>query len=201
MSFYKNIFIFLFGCAFASLLGYFILNFNKKEANVINKDYYILNNQISKMNKMLVLEQNFSSFQTHKSSAINLGGFEILSKEMVLYTTAKAQVSYDLKKLKINIDSINKRLIIKEIPNAEIKVFPETKIHFMDDSIVNKFSKEELNSIMESAKKNITKKVNHSKLEAEAKEQLISNLSDIFVLAKYLNYTIEDETKELNDIL
>lgn len=201
MNFYKNIFIFLFGCAFASLLGYFILNFNKKEADAINKDYYILSNQISKMNKMLVLEQNFSSFHTHKSYGVDIGHLKAFPKEMVLYSTAKAQVSYDLKNLKIDIDSVNRKLIIKEIPKAEISIYPDVKIHFMDDYVVNRFSKSDLNNILESSKKKMIKNVDQNKLKSEGRIQLISNLNEIFILAKYLNYTIEDETKELNDIL
>ena len=198
---YKNIFVFLFGALFAYLLVFFFKKNTEKEAEAINKDYYILSNQIEKMNKMIVLEQNFSSFQTHKSSAFELGGIEFLSKEMVLYTTAKAQVTYDLKKLKMEVDSTNKKLIIKEIPEAEIKIYPDVKIHFMDDYAVNRFSKADLNNIMESAKKNMTNSINQNKLKEEGRQQLISNLQDIFVLAKSLNYTIEDETKTLPSIL
>ena len=198
---YKNIFVFLFGALFAYLLVFFFQKNTEKEAEAINKDYYILSNQIEKMNKMIVLEQNFSSFQTHKSYAFELGGIEFLSKEMVLYTTAKAQVTYDLKKLKMEVDSTDKKLIIKEIPEAEIKIYPDVKIHFMDDYAVNRFSKADLNNIMESAKKNMTNSINQTKLKEEGRQQLISNLQDIFVLAKSLNYTIEDETKTLPSIL
>ena len=198
---YKNIFVFLFGALFAYLLVFFFQKNTEKEAEAINKDYYILSNQIEKMNKMIVLEQHFSSFQTHKSSAFELGGVKFLSKEMVLYTTAKAQVTYDLKKLKIEVDSTDKKLIIKEIPEAEIKIYPDVKIHFMDDYAVNRFSKADLNNIMESAKKNMTNSINQNKLKEEGRQQLISNLQDIFVLAKSLNYTIEDETKTLPEIL
>lgn len=189
----------MFGGIFAFLIAYFLFSPSKKEkAEVINKDYYIISNQINKMNKMIVLEQDFSSFQTHKSSAFELGGIEFLSKEMVLYTTAKAQVTYDLKGLKMEIDSTNKKLIIKEIPTAEIKIYPDVKIHFMDDSNFNRFSKSDLNGIMESAKKNMAKSIDQNKLKDEAKKQLVSNLNDIFILAKSLNYTVEDQTKTIN---
>lgn len=198
---FKNIFIFLFGAFFSFLLAYFYINFNKEESQVINKDYYILNNQIDKLNKMIVLEQNFSSFQTHKSSAFRLGNIDVFPKEMVLYSTAKAQVSYDLKKMKIEVDSIQKKLIIKELPSPEVKIFPEVKIHFMDDYAVNRFSKTDLNNILESAKRNMRKNINQEKLKSDAKKQLLSNLDEIFVLARFLDYKIEDETQQLNEIL
>ena len=198
---FKNIFIFLFGAFFSFLLAYFYINFNKEESQVINKDYYILNNQINKVNKMIVLEQNFSSFQTHKSSVFRLGDIEVFPKEMVLYSTAKAQVSYDLKKMKIEVDSIQKKLIIKELPSPEVKIFPEVKIHFMDDYAVNRFSKSDLNNILESAKKNMRKSINQERLKSDAKKQLLSNLDELFVLARFLNYKIQDETQQLNEIL
>ncbi|MDO4764067.1 MAG: DUF4230 domain-containing protein [Flavobacteriaceae bacterium] len=178
-----------------------MFNSKGKDADVINKDYYILSNQINKMNKMLVLEQNFSSFQTHQSSAFKIGNIRVFPKEMVLYSTAKAQISYDLKKLKIEIDSTNKKLVIKEIPKAEINIYPDIKIHFMDDYAVNRFSKSDLNGILESAKQNMLKSIDQNKLKAEGRQQLISNLNEIFVLAKFLNYSIEDETQELNELL
>lgn len=198
---FKNIFIFLFGAFFSFLLAYFYINFNKEESQAINKDYYILNNQINKVNKMIVLEQNFSSFQTHKSSVFRLGDIEVFPKEMVLYSTAKAQVSYDLKKMKIEVDSIQKKLIIKELPSPEVKIFPEVKIHFMDDYAVNRFSKTDLNNILESAKRNMRKNINQEKLKSDAKKQLLSNLDELFVLARFLNYKIQDETQQLNEIL
>ncbi len=198
---FKNIFIFLFGAFFSFLLAYFYINFNKEESQAINKDYYILNNQINKVNKMIVLEQNFSSFQTHKSSVFRLGDIEVFPKEMVLYSTAKAQVSYDLKKMKIEVDSIQKKLIIKELPSPEVKIFPEVKIHFMDDYAVNRFSKSDLNNILESAKKNMRKSINQERLKSDAKKQLLSNLDELFVLARFLNYKIQDETQQLNEIL
>ena len=197
----RNIFIFLFGAFFSFLLAYFYINFNKEESQVINKDYYILNNQIDKLNKMIVLEQTFSSFQTHKSSAFRLGNIDVFPKEMVLYSTAKAQVSYDLKKMKIEVDSIQKKLIVKELPSPEVKIFPEVKIHFMDDYAVNRFSKTDLNNILESAKRNMRKNINQEKLKSDAKKQLLSNLDEIFVLARFLDYKIEDETQQLNEIL
>ena len=168
---------------------------NKKEdAALINQDYYLITNQIQKMNKMVVLEQDFSSFQTHKSSAANIAGFDILPREMVLYTTAKAQVSYDLKKMKIDVDTVNKKVIINELPQPEIKIFPDVKIHFMDDYAINRFTQKDINGVMDSAKKKKKKSVNQNSLKEQSKKQLKDNLNDIFVLAKALHYSIEDKT-------
>lgn len=196
MTKYTGILSFIFGIILTVFLFLSWRSCNKKEdAALINQDYYLITNQIQKMNKMVVLEQDFSSFQTHKSSAANIAGFDILPREMVLYTTAKAQVSYDLKQMKIDVDTVNKKLILQEIPQPEIKIFPDVKIHFMDDYAINRFTQKDINGVMESAKKNMAKSVNQNNLKEQSKKQLKDNLNDIFVLAKALHYSIEDKTK------
>ncbi|QCX53963.1 DUF4230 domain-containing protein [Elizabethkingia sp. JS20170427COW] len=194
------IFTFVLGVLITVAIAFSWKSCKSEKTEVINKDYYLLNNQISKLNKMVVLEQDFSSFQTHKSAAFSIAGYDVMPKEMVLYTTAKAQVSYDLSKMKIKVDSANKKLIIEELPRAEIKVFPEVKIHFMNDYALNRFDKKNLNSIMESAKANMVKNVDKKDLEKKGRKQLFENLNDIFVLAKALDYTIEDDTGILQKI-
>ena len=195
MTKYTGILSFIFGIILTVFLFLSWRSCNKKEdAALINQDYYLITNQIQKMNKMVVLEQDFSSFQTHKSSAASIAGFDILPREMVLYTTAKAQVSYDLKQMKIDVDTVNKKLILQELPQPEIKIFPDVKIHFMDDYAINRFTQKDINGVMESAKKNMTKSVNQTSLKQQSQKQLKDNLNDIFVLAKALHYSIEDKT-------
>lgn len=191
---------FLAGLFLAGILFFSVRGCGKDEGEQINTDYYVLSNQIQHMNKMVVLEQDFSSFQTHKASAFKFGGYEVLPKEMVLYTTAKAQVTYDLKKMDMKVDSVNRKLIITSLPNAEIKVFPDVKIHFMDDYAINRYSQKELQTIMASAKKNMEKSVDKSKLRDQGKKQLLENLNEIFVLAKALNYEVEDQTGLLQNL-
>jgi len=195
MTKFTGLLSFIFGIILTVFLFLSWRSCNKKEdAALINQDYYLITNQIQKMNKMVVLEQDFSSFQTHKSSAASIAGYDILPREMVLYTTAKAQVTYDLKKMKIDVDTVNKRLILQEIPQPEIKIFPDVKIHFMDDYAINRFTQKDINGVMESAKKNMAKSVIQANLKKQSEKQLKDNLNDIFVLAKALHYSIVDKT-------
>jgi len=195
MTKFTGLLSFIFGIILTVFLFLSWRSCNKKEdAALINQDYYLITNQIQKMNKMVVLEQDFSSFQTHKSSAASIAGYDILPREMVLYTTAKAQVTYDLKKMKIDVDTVNKRLILQEIPQPEIKIFPDVKIHFMDDYAINRFTQKDISGVMESAKKNMAKSVNQANLKKQSEKQLKDNLNDIFVLAKALHYSIVDKT-------
>lgn len=189
------------GGAIAMLFIFLLWNsLTKKAEEKVQNDYYIITNQIRKMNKMVVMEQDFSSMQKTKITSQILGSTLLPSteKEIITFTKTNAQVSYDLNKMKIEVDSINKKLIIKELPNADIRIIPSVEIQSMDDSFFNRFSDKDFQKITKSAKDNAYKTVNQNRLRAEGRKQLTENLDQIFVLAKALNYTIEDQTGQIN---
>lgn len=159
-------------------------------------DYYILTNQISKMNKMVVLEQNTSSIQKTKMGYEFLGK-EVSSNSIITYTKTNAQVSYDLNKMKMEVDSINKKLVITELPDADIRITPSVEIQSMDDSFFNRISEKDIKNVTQKAKDTAVKSIDQNKLRTEGRQQLMENLNNIFVLAKALNYTIEDQTGKL----
>ena len=195
MNYIKQIIGFTIGVILTLLLVYFFRNFGKNDDQV-STDYYVLTNQISKMNKMVVIEQDFSNLQKTKITNLLFGikGLPSSEKEIVIFTKAKAQVTYDLKKIKIEVDSADKKLIIKEIPNADIKIFTDAEITSLDDSFFDRFSEEDFKRITNNARKNAEKTVDQTKLRNEGRKQLLQNLNDIFVLAKALKYEVVDDT-------
>lgn len=190
---------FVLGAA-AMLLLFFIWNaITKKSEDKVQNDYYIISNQITKMNKLVVMEQDFSSMQKTNISSELLGGMlPKFEKELITFTNTNAQVSYDLTKMKIEVDSINKKLIIKELPNADIRITPSVEIQSLDDSFFNRFDEKDFQKITKSAKENAYKSVNQTRLRNDGRKQLLENLENIFVLAKALNYKIEDQTGQID---
>ena len=135
--------------------------FTKKTEDKVQNDFYIITNQIRKMNKMVVIEQDFSSMQKTKITSELFGGMlPSMEKELITFTKTNAQVSYDLNKMKLDVDSVNKKLIIKELPNAEIRIIPSVEIQSMDDSFLDRFDQKDLQKITKSAKDNAYKTVN-----------------------------------------
>ena len=195
----KKILPFILG-AIAMLLAFLIWNsLTKKKQDQVQNDYYIITNQIRKMNKMVVMEQDFSSMQKTKITSELLGGMlPNMEKELITFTKTNAQVSYDLSKMKLDVDSTNKKLIIKELPNADIRIIPSVEIQSMDDSFLDRFDQKDLQKITKSAKDNAYKTVNQERLRSEGRKQLLENLDHIFVLAKALNYKIEDQTGQID---
>ncbi|MDO5615901.1 MAG: DUF4230 domain-containing protein [Cruoricaptor ignavus] len=195
----KNYFIaFVLGIGVAIALFFSTKFLWKKNSEQTRNDYYIITNQIKKMNKMVVVEQEASSMQKTKMTSELLGGFiPPFEKEIITLTKTNAQVTYDLNRMDIKVDSINKKLIITTLPEADIKIIPSVEIQSMDDSFFNRINEKDIRKITESAKETAIKNINQNQLRTEGRKQLTENLNQIFVLAKALNYTIEDQTGQI----
>jgi hypothetical protein len=151
------------------------------------------------MNKLVVMEQNTSSMQKTKMG-YELFGKEMTSNSIITYTKTNAQVSYDLNKMKIKVDSVNKKLIIIDLPDAEVRITPSVEIQALDDSFFNRISEKDIKNVTAKAKQTAYKSIDQNKLRTEGRKQLMENLNTIFVLAKALNYTIEDQTGTLGTL-
>ncbi len=142
------------------------------------------------------MEQNTSSMQKTKMG-YEVFGKEVSSNSIITYTKTNAQVSYDLNKMKIEVDSINKKLVITELPDADIRITPSVEIQSLDDSFFNRISEKDIKNVTEKAKESAMKSIDQNQLRSEGRKQLMENLNNVFVLAKALNYTIEDKTGKI----
>lgn len=192
----KVIIAFVAGIALMLVLFFSFKSYLTPVQKTEKSDYYILMNQISKMNKMVVLEQDLSAMQKTKL-AYEVFGKEVTSSNIITYTKTNAQVSYDLNKMKIEVDTISKKLIITDLPNADIRITPSVEIQSLDDSFLNRITEKDIKNVTEKAKATAIKSVDQNKLRDEGRQQLMQNLNSVFVLAKALNYTIEDKSGKI----
>lgn len=173
--------------------------FNTKS---VSNDSHVIAYEIKKLNKMIVAEQVFSDVYTHENSRYFPGfeSFFSFDKKVLLLVNAKVQATYDLSQLDIEIDSVNQKIIINSIPRLEIHTYPDVQFYDLEQSSFNSFKKDELNVIKENAVEQIEKKIDKDQLEAEARQQLMDNLLDLYFLAKAYNWEIEDRTPFAEDL-
>lgn len=190
---FKPLLFFLLGILVMLILFFAWRGIPKLNDKKENTDYYILTNQITKMNKMVVLEQDFTSLQKSKM-AYEFLGRKVSENEIVTFTKTNAQVSYDLNKMKLDVDSVNRKLIIRALPEADLRVTPSVEIKSLNDSFFNRVDEAQIKKVTETSKQNALKNIDETQLKKEGHEQLLKNLDQIFVLAKALKYQIVDET-------
>ena len=185
-----SIFVFLLG----AICSFLLVKQCQREDD--SSHSHVIAYQIERMNKMVVAEQNYSDIYTYQSKR-SLPGFEQFysaDKKITMLINAKAQATYDLSQMDIELDSVNRKIILKSIPEVNIEVFPDVQFHDLDQSMFNKFDKDELNKVKNNGVAHIKKIVNETELKKQAHEQLILNLGEIYNIARLHNWEVIDET-------
>lgn len=199
----KKFFYILLGFLLGGLIVFVISK--QFETKTSTNESHVIGYEIKKLNKMIVAEQMFSDVYTHKHSRF-LPGFEkylSFDKKVLFLVNAKVQATYDMSKMEVKVDSTKRIIYLNKIPKLEIKTYPDVQFYDLEQSRFNTFDKDELNSVKNRAIAHIEKSIDKEKLEKEAHAQLISNLGDLYLLAKAYNWKIVDNTQyaqELNKL-
>ena len=182
-------FVFIIGAIIAYF--YFINQQNQYKTEQVN----VILTEIKNVSKLVVTESTFSEMYNYQDADKYF--FETISfdKKVILSVNAKVQVSYDLSKMLIETDTINKKIIIKSLPKEEIFISPQISYFDLEQSRFNQFSKEELNEISKKSIAKIKETIDASTLKEESKNRLFIELKKIYTMANLLGWQLIDETE------
>ena len=182
---------------FFLLIGIIIsfLYLKNKQNKYRTEQANIILTEIKNVSKLVVTESTFSEMYNYQDADKYF--FETISfdKRVILSVNAKVQVSYDLSKMIIETDTINKKIIIKSIPKQEVLISPDISYFDLEQSTFNTFSKEELNKISKKSIDKIKETINASTLKEQSKNRLFEELSKIYHMANILDWELVDETE------
>ncbi len=187
---FKYLLVFLIGILVALL--YFKNEVSKNEKEQIQ----IVINEVKNVSKLVVTESTVSEMYNYEQADKYF--FETISfnKKIIVLVNAKVQVSYDLSKMEIVTDTINKKIIIKSIPKEEIFIAPDIQYYDFEQSTFNSFTKEELNKINKKSIQKIKETIEISSLKNNAKKQLLIELKKLYNITTILNWELIDETED-----
>ena len=179
-------------------LLYFV--FKKKEnEEILEADTALIQTQIENVSKLVVTEGHFAEVISYTESQKYFMDLFTVDKKILTVVNADVTVAYDLKKLQYEIDEAQKKVVIKYIPQAEIKIFPTLKYYDVSQSQINPFKAEDVEKIRKKVNLQLRKKVEASNLKSNAENRLLSELSNILVLTKSMGWTLEYNSLPLND--
>ena len=151
----------------------------------------LIEKQIKNVGKLVVTEGNFAQVFSYKDSKKFY--IDILSarKKALIIVNADVSISYDLSKLKTEVDSKNKTVTITFIPEEEISINPNIQYYDVTQDYLNQFEAEDYNSIQKRIQKSLREKIEKSSLKSNAKNRLISELQKIYILTNTMGWTLE----------
>ena len=192
----KKIFVgILFGIISVFLLQY-IQKCTRKNDQII-ENTALIQEQLKNVSKLVITEGYFSEIITYTDAKKYLGDLISFDKKALIVVNAEATISYDLRQITYEIDSENKRLIIKNIPEPEFKIYPQLSYYDLIQSQFNTFTSQDHNKIRQKANEIVRKKIEQSTLKSNAESRLISELSKLLVLTNSMNWTLEYEGKSI----
>lgn len=179
------------------VLGFFIAKFWYQQTNSSHKveETTLMINTIKNMSKLVVSSGNFSEVYNYTDSKKYFYDVVSFDKKAIVTVNAKVEVGYDLSKLEIQVDSLEKKIYINSIPKEEISIIPDVKYYDLQQSQFNSFSKEDLNELNKKSIQKIEETKELTLLKAKAKERFFEEISKIYQLSAIYNWQVIDNTK------
>lgn len=188
MRFLKYIAVFLLGFLIAKFL------YDKKVENHKQEEIKVVVNSIKNLSKLVVSSGTFSEVYNYSDSKKYF--YETLSfdKKAIITVNANVEVGYDLSKLEIQIDSLEKKIYINKLPEEEVVISPDIKYFDLQQSQFNTFSKTELNKINKKSIDKIKETIEITNLKEQAKTRFFEEISKIYQLSTLYNWQVVDNT-------
>ena len=158
----------------------------------------LIYNGLEQISKLQVTQGYFTEVHTFKDSKTYWNDLVSFDKKALVVANVKAQIAYDLKQLDIEIDSIQKRIEVKHIPEPEVTLVPNISYYDVQQSTFNSFTAEDYNTIKDDLMKNLEDNQAVKDLKAQAHDRLFEELSKLLVLSKIYQWEVVDQTQSID---
>lgn len=170
--------------------------FNKSNKNSEVEAVTIMKS-VQNISKMMLIESQFSEVYTFKENDKIFFNLIPTKKEAILILQAKAQVGYDLKKVKIDIDKVTRTVRIVSLPKEEIIIDTDLKFYDIKTSTFSSFTPDDINKVQADAKHRIEIEIDKSGIKLQAHDRLVESLQSIVNVSSALGWNVKDDTKSI----
>jgi len=171
-----SIFDTILGLVLGAIATYWVYNFFKKKQSkeVTLHQSTVLLEKIRSVSKLVSVEGEFAEIYKYENTKERFLSLVSSKKKALVVINAKAQIGYDLKKVEIESDVANKRIILTNFPQPEIlSIEPELEFYDIQNGMFNSFSPDDLTTLNNEAKKHIKDKIPESGLMNTARKEAL----------------------------
>ena len=157
---------FLLGVAVAVVALLLIKYFTdkKEDKERLEADTALIQTQIANVSKLVVTEGHFAEVLSYTDTQKYFMDLLSFDKKILTVVNADVTVAYDLHKISYEVNEEQKKVIIKSLPEAEVKIYPTMKYYDVSQSQVNPFTPTDVEKIQKKVKAELERKVNASTL-------------------------------------
>jgi len=192
----------ILGLLLGAVLMYWLYGlFNrKKRKELVQHQSTVILDKIKSVCKLVSVEGDFAEIYRYEN--IKEGFMNLLSskKKALVVINAKAQVGYDLKKLKLAADLDKKRIILTEFPQPEVlSIEPDIQFYDIKNGLFNSFSSTDLTDLNIKAKEHIRDKIPESGLLDTAKKEALEAVLIIEKMVETIGWKLDYSALELSN--
>lgn len=176
--------------ALAAVLIYRSCTESNREKKILKENSMLIQQQIENVAKLIVTEGHFAEVYNYADSKELFGPLITAHKKALVVVNADVTVAYDLSQIEFAIDTENKTLTLKNIPEPEIKINPDFEYYDVTADYLNPFDAGDYNTIKRNVNASLLKKIEASELKTNAQNRLISELSKFLVLTNSMGWTL-----------
>ncbi|PHS07828.1 MAG: hypothetical protein COA88_07990 [Kordia sp.] len=192
----------IFGIIFGVFLSYFVLVFFRKKSrkSITERQSVVLLEKIKNVCKLVTVEGEFSEVYHYENTKERFMSLITSKKKAILLVNAKAQIGFNLSKIKLQANSDSKTIFITDFPQAEILTI-ETDLKYYDktEGLFNKFEADDLTSLNKEAKQFIIDKIPESGLVETANKELLEALGIITNIVETIGWKIDHSTLNIEE--
>jgi len=184
---------FLLGVAVAVVALLLIKYFTdkKEDKERLEADTALIQTQIANVSKLVVTEGHFAEVLSYTDTQKYFMDLLSFDKKILTVVNADVTVAYDLHKISYEVNEEQKKVIIKSLPEAEVKIYPTMKYYDVSQSQVNPFTPADVEKIQKKVKAELERKVNASTLRSNAENRLLTELSNLIFATRVVGWTLE----------
>ena len=184
---------FLLGVAVAVVALLLIKYFTdkKEDKERLEADTALIQTQIANVSKLVVTEGHFAEVLSYTDTQKYFMDLLSFDKKILTVVNADVTVAYDLHKISYEVNEEQKKVIIKSLPEAEVKIYPTMKYYDVSQSQVNPFTPTDVEKIQKKVKAELERKVNASTLRSNAENRLLTELSNFIFATRAVGWTLE----------
>lgn len=188
------------GIVLGAILMYWLYGlFNKKKRKeLVQHQSTIILDRIKRVCKLVSVEGDFAEIYNYENT--KEGFLKMTSKKKALVLiNAKAQVGYDLKKVRLSADNTRKTIVLEKFPEPEV-LSVESNIKFYDikNGLFNSFDSEDLTDLNAQAKEHIREKIPDSGLLDTAKKEALEAVLIIEKIVETIGWKLDYSALELS---
>ncbi|HMB65080.1 MAG TPA: DUF4230 domain-containing protein, partial [Eudoraea sp.] len=174
---------------------------NKKRKELTKHQSSVLLEKIKSVCKLITVEGDFAEIYKYENTRERFLSLVSSKKTALIVINAKAQIGYDLKKIRMHADTGEKKIILTNFPAPEIlSIEPDLEFYDIKNGLFNTFKPDDLTALNQEAKEHIREKIPESGLMETAGREALETVLLIEKIVETIGWQLDYSALERNSI-